>query len=265
MRPVRLAYACAVPRCNASAMAYTDCYEAGQEQEGISIVKGSFDFREYAIVHSCMFNDPKLPVLKVESDGLIFNTAFVNRFRTEYVELLVHPGKKQFAVRPCKQDNKNCVKCSRPDGSGYTNKKVSGRAFIKVLYQLFGWNEKCCYKIRGSFFEDAEQSAMIFNAWEASVVIPSTAEPVENEQGRTTRPAVRSGQKAVGLPIPPGKFGNGFYEEMSYARLSSQTKEDWKIRVEGELVKTGMQLNVTDFDTLKAFITRELGDWRPEE
>lgn len=248
---------------NASAMAYADDRVAGQET--YSVDKGSFDLREYALVHSCLFDDPKLPVLRVNCDSLIFNAAFVKKFRTEYVELLVHPGRKLFAVRPCKQDNKNSVKCSRPDGFDYTNKKVSGRAYLKVLYQLFDWNSSCCYKMRGSFYEDGEQNAMIFNANEASVIIPTATEATENKQGAISRPAVRSGQKAVGLPIPPGNFGNGFYEEMSYSLLSSQTKEEWKIRIEGELVKTGMQLNVTDFDTLKAFITKELGDWRPEE
>ena len=42
--------------------------------------------------------------------------------------------------------------------------------------------------------------------------------------------------------------------------LVRQTPEEWKINLEGRLCSTGIQLNVTPYETLKAFIQEELGD-----
>ena len=60
-------------------------------------------------------------------------------------------------------------------------------------------------------------------------------------------------------------FGNDFYVEQTYSALANQTREQWKIRVEGQLCNIGMQLNVTGYDTLRTFIMHELGDWCPQE
>lgn len=60
-------------------------------------------------------------------------------------------------------------------------------------------------------------------------------------------------------------FGNDFYVEQTYSALAAQTREQWQIRVEGQLCNTGMQLNVTDYDMLRVFILQELGDWKPQE
>ena len=238
----------------------------GYEPEDIEKKDTASGLGSYALAHSCLFDDLKMPLVRINSGSLSFNTAFVRELNTEYMELLVHPGRKLLAVRPCLKDNKNGVRGAKLSEGVITNKDIAGRAFMKALYRIFAWNDRCCYKMRGTHFNDGGQSAMIFNASEASVIIPADAVPPQTgEQGERTTPAVMSGQKAIGLPILPEKFGNRFCDELTHASLSAQTREDWKIRIEGEFVNTGMQLHVTDFDTLKEFITHELGDWHPED
>ena len=47
--------------------------------------------------------------------------------------------------------------------------------------------------------------------------------------------------------------------------VESQSENDWKIRLEGQLYETGKKINVTGFDELKSFITQELSRSEMEE
>ena len=42
--------------------------------------------------------------------------------------------------------------------------------------------------------------------------------------------------------------------------LARQTREQWKIRIEGQLFNSGRRLNITPYEELRAFIAEELGD-----
>jgi hypothetical protein len=60
-------------------------------------------------------------------------------------------------------------------------------------------------------------------------------------------------------------FGKNYYLEKSLAELRAQTREQWQLRIEGQLYNSGVQLNVTDYDELQGFIQQYLGDWYPQE
>jgi len=60
-------------------------------------------------------------------------------------------------------------------------------------------------------------------------------------------------------------FGKDFYLEKSLSELRAQTKEQWQLRIEGQLYNSGVHLNVTGYEELKSFIQHELGDWIPQE
>ena len=60
-------------------------------------------------------------------------------------------------------------------------------------------------------------------------------------------------------------FGKNFYLEKSLSELRAQTREQWQLRIEGQLFNSGVHLNVTGYDELKSFIQQELGDWIPQE
>ena len=57
------------------------------------------------------------------------------------------------------------------------------------------------------------------------------------------------------------------YTEQSLTDLSQMTKEEWQIRLEGQLCSTGRQFHITPYDEIKAFIQEELGNlfWEDEE
>lgn len=90
--------------------------------------------------------------------------------------------------------------------------------------------------------------------------------PNQDSAEAFVEPVTKSGAHIMGIPACyTDSFGNDYYAEQTYSALANQTREQWQIRVEGQLCNTGMQLNVTDYDTLREFITAELGDWKPQE
>ena len=61
-------------------------------------------------------------------------------------------------------------------------------------------------------------------------------------------------------------FGKPFYlHEQSYAALAQMNKDDWNLRMQGQLFETGIRLKVTGYDELRDYITSQLGDTMPQE
>jgi hypothetical protein len=42
-------------------------------------------------------------------------------------------------------------------------------------------------------------------------------------------------------------------------------KDDWNLRMQGQLFETGIRLKVTGYDELRDYITSQLGDTMPQE
>ena len=49
------------------------------------------------------------------------------------------------------------------------------------------------------------------------------------------------------------------------SELQSQTREQWQLRLEGQLVQMGRQLEITPYEELQAFVQSEIGDLQLEE
>ena len=56
------------------------------------------------------------------------------------------------------------------------------------------------------------------------------------------------------------RFGQEYYTAKTLQEMVLQTKEQWQMRMEGQLCSTGEKLNVTPYEELRAFIRQELGE-----
>ena len=86
------------------------------------------------------------------------------------------------------------------------------------------------------------------------------------ETGASSTPLNVSGKHVGAVPANRiHSFGKDYYLEKSLAELRSQTREQWQLRIEGQLFNSGVHLNVTGFDELQSFIQQELGEWAYRE
>ena len=117
-----------------------------------------------------------------------------------------------------------------------------------------------------TLISNGDEEVFIFNADEAAAYIQTERIHERDGSQAFVEPVAKTPAHVMGIPACyTDSFGNDFYVEQTYSALANQTREQWQIRVEGQLCNTGMQLNVTDYDTLRTFIMQELGDWRPQE
>ena len=86
-------------------------------------------------------------------------------------------------------------------------------------------------------------------------------------QNSAIKPLSVSGKRVRAVPEEwTGSFGNQYYlHQHIFPPIESQSENDWKIRMEGQLFETGEKIHVTGFDELKRFINLELSRDTSEE
>lgn len=252
---------------SASASAYEDEPEtAGEGELRVTVGPGDFDYSGYEIAQLDFFDTANTPSVSLFDRTIKFSAECTNRLQSDCrVELLVHPIERKLAVRRAEKNNRNAVIwCAPYDGKRNRPKNISCAAFFDTLYALFAWNTQHKYKMYGSLVKSGDEEVYIFNVVDAYPFIKSGLVPADADSEGT--PVNVSG-KHIGA-VPANRihtFGKNYYLEKSLAELRAQTREQWQLRIEGQLYNSGVQLNVTDYDELQGFIQQYLGDWYPQE
>ncbi len=233
-----------------------DSYEAEE---------GDFDLRGFEIASLDLFDPRFYPHVKISDGMLRFSMECIKRMKNVYfVELLIHPREKKIAVRSSNGEKRNSVRWARAEGKKIIPRDIPCAAFSNTFFSLFGWNKNYRYRIYGTQFHDGSEDAFVFNAKDASAFIQD--DNIDLPDGIT--PFAKTGKYIGALPAEySNSFGKDFYTEQSLTELSQMTKEEWQIRIEGNLYSNGHQFNITPYDEIKNFIQEELGNlfWEDEK
>ncbi len=254
-----------------SAEADHDGYEEQEPEIHIQIEAGAFDMRGFEITRSEFFDTVRRPYVTFQDKRIKFSTACVRKLdKNNRVEFLVNPIDLRFAVRPAAKNSRHAIMCSRVAGGIYYPKEISGAAYMGTLFQMFGWNTDFKYRISGSLFQKNNEAVYIFNMNEAEAFIKQaalTGESSGESKEDTVKPLSFSGTRVRAVPQEwMDSFGNQYYlHKHNFPPVESQSENDWKIRLEGQLFETGEKLRVTGFDELKRFISQELSRSVSEE
>lgn len=243
-----------------------------QQQPTIPFEVGDFDLRGFEITRSEFFDSNQRPTVTFAEKKIKFSTDCIRRFGTNnYVELLVNPVEKKFAVRRTTKENRQAVVCSQLEDKKYQPKTISASAFSDTLFSIFGWNTECKYRIIGSLYEENGEIAYVFDTTNSEIFFKSyvLTSQEASEVGRKTgiTPYTPSGKRIRGIPQEwTNSFGKPYYQhEHTLAALATQSETDWQIRMEGQLYETSRKINVTRFDDLKQYINQELSGISPSE
>ena len=70
-----------------------------------------------------------------------FNVQTAQELRfPEYIQFLIEPKSKQFAIRACKEDAPNAVRFSKPEGEQKAQIKISNATVVDMVRKLMDWN-----------------------------------------------------------------------------------------------------------------------------
>ena len=235
--------------------------EEPEEPAEIYAEAGEFDYREFEVVDFRLFHDQNVAAVTFAQKEVKFNQSCVQKMNCgNYIELLVHPIKKQIAIRKSDKNNRCAIQWSMGSQDNPSNRNIACRAYIKTIYEIFGWKMDRKYKLYGQIYRDGESPAAIFTEMNASVYIHK--EEYFSVTGKdATGQIACSGNyiKAIAGTLGLG-FGNDYYVERSRSELTKLTKEEWKTDMAGRMYTAKDKLNVTPYEELRSFIKDQLGD-----
>jgi len=235
---------------------------------------GDFDLRKFEVARSQFFDIIQKICITFSSDNIQFSTECVRKFdKALYVEMLVDPRQNLFAVRPCSKELRTAVQWARVDNGLYYSRGISGAAYIKTLYELFGWNPGYKYRARGIRRQKKDETLIIFNMNETEVFISqkemnvndSTKCP-DNAFPKDLEPFTNGPNKDI-MAFPnhwANTFGNNYYRQIQATELALLNKNDeWKTNEEGKPYLQS-ELNVTSSDEIQNNIQNIISDMEQE-
>ena len=250
-------------------MAARSAYESEEEMRKalypkefqIQVDAGDFDLRGFEVARSELFDTLYYPSVTFTDNTVKLNTECVRKFgEHNFIEMLVNPIDRRFAIRAANKDNRAGVFCSKPRKGVYYPREIPAAAYTKTLFGLFGWNTDYKYRVIGSLYEKEGETTYIFDTRNSEAFFRSGMLPNNEDSGVT--PLTTSGKRVRAIPEQWIKsFGTQFYlHDKTISELVAQSEPDWKLRIEGQLFETGKKLNVTDFEELRKYIKEQLKD-----
>ena len=224
--------------------------------------KGDLDLRGFEITRSEFFDSSSHSFVGFTGKTMKFSALCVKKFGTSSViELLVHPLKKELAIRPTSPENRNRIVFSKKESLRIIPKQISTAAFSDTLYNIMGWKKDSRYKIQGSLYESGKELAYIFHGSDTQTFFPSSVmNDVAESSSSPVQPLTVS--RALIRAVPKSwtsSFGKPFYlHEQSLSALAEQSESEWNLRMEGRLYESIGKLNVTPYEELKTFIQQKL-------
>ena len=245
---------------------------AEEQDVHIEVAAGDFDLRGFEITRSEFFDSYERPSVTFSDRKIKFSAKFVRKLgERNYIELLINPIEKKFAVRTTNKENRQAVVCSKLSQKTYLPKDISSAAFSNTIFSIFGWNPDCKYRIIGTLFEEGGEIAYIFDSTDSEAFfksyVLSSQEATEAGGKASIQPYTPAGKRIRAIPQEwTDSFGKPFYlHEQTLAALDSQSEADWQIRMEGQLYETGKKINVTSFEELRTYIKKEINGLTPQE
>ncbi|MCC8121974.1 MAG: recombinase family protein [Oscillospiraceae bacterium] len=231
---------------------------------------GDFDLRGYEIARSQFFDSVLKPCVTFSSNELKFGAECIRKMNNiSFVEMLLHPDQHLLAVRPTTSQNRNAIRWAVLKEETYQPRTISGAAFLKTIYEIYGWEADCKYRIRGIRKQNDDESVYVFDMRETEIFIPSNsmgealAATAERRIFSNIKPLIATSKSICAYPAQWAEnFGSDYYRHAQAQELLifSETGE-WNIQSEGQAYNKS-PLHVTSGENLKIHIAQIIEDIR---
>ena len=234
---------------------------------------GEFDFRGYEIARSQFFESQAKLCSTFSMEKISFTIDCIRKLNNAgMIEVLVHPFKKLIAIRPAGKGTRNAVKWVRYDGRGSIQPKpVPCSACMGTIFDLFGWNKECRYRIHGAAHIKDQEMVLIYHVEDAEALIPpkflvQQVTEGEDKLQEEMVPLALSGKKHV-IAFPEkwsGSFGVDVYAYQQKKAASGFQGENWRVNAAAISVSSHEYPNVTAPEIVASHIESIIGTIRQE-
>lgn len=240
----------------------------------VEVQSGDFDLRKFEVARSQFFDTVQRICVTFSSENIQFSTDCIRKFnKVLYIEMLVNAKENLFAIRPCSKDVRNAVQWANVDNSLYYSRSIGGAAYIKTLYELFGWNSGYKYRIRGIRRQKDNEVLMIFNMNETEIFISQSEiisetddNSIDEEFPKDLMPFTNGPKKDI-MAFPntwANTFGNNYYRQAQAKELALLSEEnEWRANEEGKPYSKN-DLNVTSSGEIQDNIQKIMKEMEQE-
>ena len=236
------------------------------EPKQIEVKSGDFDLRGFEIARSQFFDSIEKICVTFSIKSVKFSKACLQKLgNVQFIEMLVHPAEHLVAVRPAAKDDRNAIRWGKSDEKdGCEPRIITGVAFLRTVYSLFGWEEEYRYRIQGVRRHKNMESVILFDMKETEVFMPretllagSVAEGREllDNDVRPVVPNTRSSIRAYPSAWAD-TFGSNYYRHAQARELSTIDIDGaWQITEKAQPF-SNTELNITPPEELAKGIRR---------
>ena len=104
-----------------------------------------------------------------------------------YIQVLINPKDKQFAIRGCKEDAPNAVPFSKPEGEQKYQIKIRA-AVVDMIRKMANWSAEDNWNIPGIYFADDE--ALVYDVGAAYKPSPKGGWTVKRQRDEAAAAAL---------------------------------------------------------------------------
>lgn len=222
----------------------------------VSVDNGDFDLRGFEIARGQFFDTTNKIMVRITSNKLSFSSECIQKFSTQYVELLFHPKERLLAIRPSTSNSKNAVRWAKDSNNRLTPNIVSGTAFLPTLFKLLGWDIEQNYRVAGVKKQQDCDTVLIFDLNENEIIVSN--KKLEHDESFTP---IGTKTQTIAYPKNWGKsFGENYYINMHNSQMFENV-ESWNAQVAGVIFPTeNTSLEITNIDVLEKEIFSMIGD-----
>lgn len=166
-----------------------------EDAEAAEIEK-SFSYDGYQVLREELFANIRKPAVTIRKDSTTFNTACINGLEDAvYINFMLNKEKKILAIRKCGEDDKDAVRwcIAKPDKR--KSRKITGKGFSALIYDLMGWDENNRYKIIGHRINFEGETIYVFILQKAQVFY--TKKKIKKADENTTTEELREIEEAT--------------------------------------------------------------------
>lgn len=246
---------------SASDSVYGGTYFPSRGEVQIEAKSGDFDLRGFEIARAQFFDTAEKICVTFSPDYIAFSAKCIRKFdKAQHIEMLIHPGERLLVARPCEKETRNAIRWANQNDGQYYARSISCAAYIKTLYELFGWKLSCKYRIRGVFKQRDGEAVVVFDMRETEIFIPQDA--LETSLETQTESNLLSGEvepfttgpKKDIMAYPStwaNNFGNNFYRHAQARELMAfDSHGTWNIHEQGQPFSDSPPLNITSAEVV---------------
>ncbi|MEI8129785.1 MAG: recombinase family protein [bacterium] len=239
----------------------------------VKVQSGDFDLRKFEVARSQFFDSIQRICVTFSSDNIQFSTDCIRKLnKALYVEMLVNAKENLFAVRPCSKDIRNAIQWANVNDGLYYSRSIGCAAYIKTLYEIFGWTLGYKYRVRGIRRQKDNEVLMIFNMSETEIFISQSGiisetdnNLIDEEFPKDLKPFTNGPKKDI-MAFPnnwANTFGNNYYRQAQAKELAILSEEnEWKANEEGKPYSKA-DLNVTSSVEIQDNIRKIMKEMTP--